>query len=68
MFLWSMSIRDSRIIDLLMGKSLSTIRIKSSNVCRQTRSGRQYRKKMCIAVGGKGYIGLAMKSSRDVIF
>ena len=68
MFLWSMCIKNSKIIDFLIGKSLGNIRIKSSNVSRQTRSGRQYRKKICLAVAGKGYIGIAMKSSKDVKF
>nr|BAS01529.1 ribosomal protein S2 [Lotharella vacuolata] len=68
MFLWSMHIRDSRIIDLLIGKSLSSSKIKSSNVCRQTRSGRQYKKKICVATNDRrGYLGIAMKSARDPI-
>mmetsp|Transcript_34369 Transcript_34369/g.83170 ORF Transcript_34369/g.83170 Transcript_34369/m.83170 type:complete len:187 (-) Transcript_34369:307-867(-) len=68
LYLRLIKVKDHKIVDLIFGNSLKTFRLRYSTVTRQTRSGRQMKKKVCIAVGDfKGHIGIGTKSSFDGI-
>ena len=68
MYLTSHYFINYKIINVLFGKSLTARNIKTVTVCKQTRSGRQFRKKMAVVVGDKNrHLGLGIKSSKQVL-
>lgn len=67
MFLRGLSIRDTKIIDIIFHKKLKISKVKSTRVSRLSRSGRKSKKKIAVVIGDyKGHIGLGIKSSCNV--
>nr|BAS01791.1 ribosomal protein S2 [Amorphochlora amoebiformis] len=64
MFFRFIGLKMNHLIDIVFSNSLTIKKVKISTVTRQTRSGRQFRKKVCIVIGDfRGHVGLGIKSS-----
>jgi small subunit ribosomal protein S2e len=66
-YLFSLPIKESEIIDFFLGASLKDKVAKIKLVQKQTRAGQQTRFKAFIAIGDyNGHIGLGVKCSKEV--
>merc|ERR1712137_655048 len=67
MFFRSIGLKVSSFVDIILSRSRVVKKVKTTTVCRQTRSGRQFRKKVCIAIGDlNGSLGVGIKSSLNI--
>lgn len=66
-FRHSLKIRESKIIDHLLGDTLKEARLSVKSVQKQTKAGQKTRLKVCVVVGdGISHVGLGCKSASDV--
>ncbi|ELW68323.1 40S ribosomal protein S2 [Tupaia chinensis] len=66
-YLFSLPIKESQIMDFFLGTSFRDEVLKIMPVQKQTRAGRWTRFKACVAIGDyNGHVGLGVKCSKEV--
>lgn len=65
-FKFSLTIRESEIVDFFLGKSLKEEVLSVKSIQKQTKAGQRTKVKVCVVVGdGNKYVGIGSKSATD---